>query len=304
MAVVLIGWVAAAAGRAVAGSGSDDDDDDRKEIRKVRVYRTSDDEQRPYLGVQVEEEVDLESGGARIEHVVPDSPADQAGLKDGDVIVEVDGRTVRGPRALTDSLGKKEPGDKVKLGVVRDGDRETITAELGERPRVFAWSGGDWGFRARRPLLGVELVATTPELREHLGGDRDRGVLVGKVVDDSAAEKAGIQVGDLIVGVEGATIEDVGDLMESLHDHVGETVRIDVVRDGHATEVRAKLPDPDEDDAEGASMRSRRAPRAYTGAIRSANTAQREAYRAALADARAAYREAVSGARRGEVTLY
>jgi S1-C subfamily serine protease len=280
--------LAAAAGhRSIAGSYHSHSSDDEKSDR-------------PYLGVQVEEDTDLDSGGARIEQVLDDTPADKAGLEDDDVIVEVDGRAIHGPRGLSEALAKKDPGDQVRLVVVRDGKHQTITAELGEQPHYHSWSRSSGGGR-QRPLLGVELVGVTPELREHLGGSGDRGVLVGRVVDDSAAEKAGIQVGDMIVSVEGVSIEDPSDLMEALHDHAGETVHIDLVREGKRTQVRADLPE------NRSSNGTYRGAFAYREALRSANAAQRAAVaqaRTGYRQALAAFRQARSAARVGGVTLY
>jgi S1-C subfamily serine protease len=263
---------AAAVAAVVLGSGvvaaSGGDDDDRVTIRKVHRERTeAPDSSRGFLGVQVEEEVDLESGGARIDHVVPDSAADESGLREGDVIVGMDGRTIRGPGGLSEALRETKPGDRVKVSIVRDGSRETVTAELGA-PRVYERTGR-WQWHSHRPLLGVNLVSATPELREHLGGDPDRGVLVGKVVEDSAAEAAGIRVGDLIVGVDGKAIEDVDELREAVWANAGSTVTIELVRDGRTMEVRASLakPDDESDDAEGASFPPSRTPRAPVRAL-------------------------------------
>jgi len=275
-AVVLSVLVVAAVGHPAMGSNADKDDD-RKQIREIHVHEIESGE-RPFLGVQVTEDVTDDEGGARIEFVVPDSPADIAGIEEDDVIVELGGRTVRGPRALTEALGSNEPGDTVKIDVVRDGDRKTVTVKLGAHPhrfgyayrtgqdgaRAFAWSGDDLRelsegmhehhARFQRPLLGVELVAATPELREHLGGDRARGVLVGRVIPDSAAEVGGIRVGDLIESVDGADIEDVGDLIGSVFEHAGESVSIGLTRDGRAMEIRVDL--PDHRPARGAGSRS------------------------------------------------
>lgn len=91
-----------------------------------------------FLGVSLEEETELEEGGARVTHVVEDSPAARAGIEDGDVIVAFDGETIRGPVALTKKIHSKEPGDTVSLTVVRDGARRTLEAELGDRAEKWA----------------------------------------------------------------------------------------------------------------------------------------------------------------------
>ena len=105
-----------------------------------------------------------------------------------------------------------------------------------------------WVGTSQRPLLGVELVETTPELRRHLGGDEDAGILVGKVLSGTAAEQAGLRVGDLIVSVDGEPIEDAGDLRRALHERRGEIFDLEVVRDGARTSLAVEIPDADEDE--------------------------------------------------------
>jgi hypothetical protein len=77
----------------------------------------------------------------------------------------------------------------------------------------------------------VSLIDLTSELREHFGGSRDSGVIVGSIEKDSPAEKAGLRVGDIVVAVDGNEIDSSWDLRRALADKKeGETVRIDYVR--------------------------------------------------------------------------
>lgn len=97
---------------------------------------------RPYLGVvfrvitpELQEQEDLdEEHGALIIEVVPDSPAEEAGLKEGDIIRAVDGAEVNEHHPLAELIGRYKPGEQIKLTVVRDGRRITIGVELGARP--------------------------------------------------------------------------------------------------------------------------------------------------------------------------
>jgi len=250
--------------------------DDQDAPRAYTLFSSADDS--AFLGVTMEEEIEHDEGGAKITSVVDDSPAAKAGLEEGDIVVDFGGDTVRGPVSLTKKIRDREPGDSVRITVLRDGRRKTFDVELGERsmqwgsaygvaPRIlkqleniqvpnidmeelaerleglnFQHLEGlehleelegmnfnfdfknfedlqgqfrdDFSFKCEdgeclynnmffssKPRLGVQLTDTTPELREHLGGSRDAGVLVGKVIDDSAAEEAGVEVGDLIVAV-------------------------------------------------------------------------------------------------------
>ncbi len=86
-------------------------------------------------------------------------------------------------------------------------------------------------FGGKRAYLGVSLVDLTDELREHLGAPKDTGILVSSVEDASPAGKAGIRVGDIIVGVDGKDVESSGDLRRGLREKKdGDTVRVEVMR--------------------------------------------------------------------------
>jgi len=187
-------------------------------------------------------------------------------------------------------------------------------AEIYVTPRSFSFSSDCEGDDCRtftlglpgRPVLGVQLVEVTPELREHLGGSDDAGVLVSKIVEGSPAENAGIAVGDLIVTVGGDTIEDTGDLRRALRDKRGKTFDVEVIRDGRSRSISVTVPAPEEDQPTGprAGVRPRAEARESYRAARSlahvtARTAQseaREAYREARQLAREATREGRSRA--------
>ena len=83
----------------------------------------------------------------------------------------------------------------------------------------------------KRGVVGVSVVDLTPELREHLGGTKNSGVLVGSLENGGPAEKAGIRVGDLIVAVDGTDVDSAADLRKVLREKKeGDAVRIDVLR--------------------------------------------------------------------------
>jgi putative serine protease PepD len=87
--------------------------------------------ERPFLGVTSSPHP---LGGAAVQGVTPGGPAASAGVRAGDVIVGVDGRTVRDPDDLSEIVSGLEPGDDVDVEVRRDGEERTFEAELGERP--------------------------------------------------------------------------------------------------------------------------------------------------------------------------
>jgi putative serine protease PepD len=86
--------------------------------------------QRPYLGVATE----AAAGGARVGEVTPDGPAAAAGLRPGDVVVEVAGARVSTPDDVAAAIESRRPGEPVEVVLERGGDRSTVTVTLGTRP--------------------------------------------------------------------------------------------------------------------------------------------------------------------------
>jgi hypothetical protein len=113
--------------------------------------------------------------------------------------------------------------------------------------RGLNWLAVEYG----RPRLGVELVETTPDLREFLGGKRDAGVLVGKILAGKPAERAGVRVGDLVVSLDGESVEDSGDLIEALSEKDGKTVDLEIVRDKKTMHLKIEIPKAEDDEPGG-----------------------------------------------------
>ena len=111
-------------------------------------------------------------------------------------------------------------------------------------------------FGRGKPLLGIEMIETTPELREAMGGSKDAGVLVGKVLAGSAAEKGGLKVGDLVLAVDGDKVADPGELGEAVGKREGKTIDLEIVRDKKTMHVRAVLPKIDEPEDEPTGPRA------------------------------------------------
>jgi PDZ domain len=104
----------------------------------------------------------------------------------------------------------------------------------------FGFAGQGLGFVGT--FLGVELTDSTPELREHLGGPRDAGVLISRVEDSSPAAQAGIEVGDIVTSVDGEAVESARDLRHAIASReAGDAVTIELYRDGKAEQVTATL---------------------------------------------------------------
>lgn len=106
---------------------------------------------------------------------------------------------------------------------------------------VFSAFPGD-GFGWRGSILGVSFVPLTPELRQHFGAPEGAGVMVSKVIADSAAQAAGIEVGDIITKVDGKAVTEGMGLGQLIHARkAGETVALEVLRDGRTQNLSATL---------------------------------------------------------------
>jgi membrane-associated protease RseP (regulator of RpoE activity) len=122
-------------------------------------------------------------------------------------------------------------------------DLESCDEEEGEEDCGFRFYTAFTG----RPKLGVQLVETTPELREHLGGSEEAGVLVSKVLSGTPAREAGVMVGDLIVEIDGEAVVRSSDIRRLLQGKEGSTVALVVIRDGDRLDIAVELPEPEED---------------------------------------------------------
>ena len=101
--------------------------------RVVDQLRAGGDVQHAFLGVGLADEA-ADGGGVAIEEISEGGPADDAGLQSGDVIVAIDGDKVETPEDVRTAIDSHQPGDEIEVEVRRDGDTQTETVTLGERP--------------------------------------------------------------------------------------------------------------------------------------------------------------------------
>jgi serine protease Do len=140
-----------------------------------------------------------EGFGALVAEVIEDTPAASAGLRDGDLIVAIDGRPIVETRALQRLVGGAEAGREIELVVLRDGRRQELRARVGQMPPelVAERVALEFGFFVR----GAARDAPGPA-----GGGPP---LVAAVAEESAAARAGLQVGDRIVAVNGRDVASI-----------------------------------------------------------------------------------------------
>ncbi len=168
-------------------------------------------EQREYFNLE-------ERSGAFVQSVAPGQPADRAGLRPGDAIISVDGKTIDSSDDLIRTISAKTPGAKVALGVIRDGHDKKLTAELMNRPDRSA-SREDEGEEEQTPdepaadkRLGMTVEDLTGEARRELKlGNDVQGVVITRVSQVSAAWDRGLREGDVIVEVNRQSVRSLDD---------------------------------------------------------------------------------------------
>lgn len=174
-----------------------------------------------WLGVTGE---DIDGGGAKIREVTEKSPAAKAELKAGDILKALDGVAVASYADLQALLRKKSPGDAIKFDIEREGQAQSITVTLDERPLGQATGG--------RP---------TPYLGITASSDNDT-VKVTEVAERSSAAKAGVKVGDIIRAADGEALDAAEQLTALVSVKTfGEKMRLEILRDKTSMEIVATI---------------------------------------------------------------
>jgi len=175
---------------------------------------------RGYLGMQIQDvDEDIreafrlsEARGALVQSVEEGKPADKAGIKHGDVVTEVDGKPIRNNRELIDYISYLPVGSDVKIALIRNGQKMTVTARTQERPSETASNESESNSPEEpvRNKLGMSVNNITPELRKLYSIPNElNGVVVVGVKNVSAAGDANLTEGDVISEVQGQRVNNV-----------------------------------------------------------------------------------------------
>ncbi|MDR0453927.1 MAG: Do family serine endopeptidase [Deferribacteraceae bacterium] len=162
--------------------------------------------------------------GALIADVIKGDPADKAGLLPGDIVKQTDDKNIENTRELTQYIGSKQPGQTIKMTLIRDG--KTITKNVKLAERQTANSGN--------PVQTPPSTSTPLKVRDLNQNEKDRlgikvGILVTGVMNDSAPAKAGIATGDIITWmnrVDITSVKQFSDLYNSVKPGASVSIRI------------------------------------------------------------------------------
>ncbi len=210
--------------------------------------------------------------GVVLGKIVPDSPAAKAGLKENDVVTEINGQRVEGAAQFRRMIHEIPAGRSIQLTVWRDGRTQTVSATLGKSeerhhamkmlaptPGTFAFRmpeipeippmewNGNMVFGGGQPRLGIDAEDVSGQLGAFFGAPDGEGILVRDVNSGSPAEKAGVKAGDVITSLNGERIRTVGELREKLSakgEDKDRTAKLGVLRNKSQLTLSVELPAP------------------------------------------------------------
>ncbi len=176
---------------------------------------------RGWLGIRVQEAAQQAgssglprgTAAAQVTDVAENSPAAEAGIKPGDVIVEFNGKPLPKAHDLPSLVADAAPGQKVTLKLQRDKLERAVTVRVSELPderEVLTQADG------KEPEIGLRVQKVTPELSRRQGLSTTKGVIVSEVQQGSPADQAGVEVGDIIREVNQRPVNSVKDFEQSV----------------------------------------------------------------------------------------
>jgi serine protease Do len=179
---------------------------------------------RGYLGVSIQtltpslaQALKLESRqGALVSDVLPKSPAEQAGIERGDVIMTFNGKAVNNSRDLAATVAAMPVGEDTEVLVLREGREKTLSLTVGTLPNDAPMSEAPENDLSSRGQWGMQLQNLTPEMARAQGLDDSQGVGVAGVQPDSPAAEAGLRPGDILVQVNRRAVGSIDDVKAAM----------------------------------------------------------------------------------------
>lgn len=203
--------------------------------------------QRGWLGVSIRD-VDSKTvkknnlklpEGAYVSDVQEESPAAVAGLEEGDVVTDVNGRAIYDADDLGKAIRRLDPGTKATVTALRRGEKKTFQVTVGKMPKQRGFA---YGFSSNAaPMIhmfrtnssGLHFSDLNKQLGEYFGVSDGEGVLVEEVETKSAAEMAGFKAGDVILKVGKRAVNDVDDMWRAMDAYrEDDKVDVEVLRKG------------------------------------------------------------------------
>lgn len=213
-----------------------------------------------YLGVNIEKLSgdDREEFGVKfgvlVTKVIEGEAAAKYGIKKYDVIQYIGDTKTRRPDDVTEVLGNTEPNTRIKIQLVRDGKKQSVSVVLGKSDRKgFSFYFDNNKLRGKLKMLkefkmgeigylGVEMRSMDDDFAKYFGVKKDGGALVTSVIKDSAAKKAGMISGDVILKIDEKTVKCPEDVFEIIREkNKGDKIRIKFLRHKKIKNITVRL---------------------------------------------------------------
>ncbi len=214
------------------------------------------------------------TSGAYVADVEEGSPADDAGIQEGDVIVKFDGKEIDDSNELTKAVRKAKPKSDAVVEIIRKGEHKNLTVKVGKDrfPDAFSYSLGDRGFPSmpKMPKIprmrfnfrtfsqseynGMAVEELTKQLAEYFEVPGRHGLLVVEVEKGSDAEKAGVKAGDVITKVNSSSVSDMNDLRDEFDQAEGKEMAIQILRKGKTIDLTLHRTDAEEESEDDDAM--------------------------------------------------
>ena len=197
---------------------------------------------RGWLGVGIQEiteemrkkfKIPADQNGVLVTQVFEGDPAHKAGIAAWDIIVEIDGKPVKNSKDLIQIIGSYEPGRKVNLKVLRNGEFKTFTVSVTERKEEVAAKKPE---EKSKKDLGITVAQITKQLASDMDLTKDEGVVITAVEQNSVAAEATLRKGDIILDIDRKAIKTIKDFDKTVSEFKpGETIFIRVQRGVYTT---------------------------------------------------------------------
>jgi serine protease Do len=209
--------------------------------------------------------------GVVLGKIVPDSPAAKAGLKESDVVTEINGQRVEGTEQFRRMIREIPSGRATQFTVWREGRSQSVLVTLGksemrhantlvapampgnfaiqipDMPEVGGFFTSDGPWVSSRTRLGIDAENVDGEFGNYFGAPEGEGILVRGVFPDTPAAKAGLKAGDVITSVNGERIRSVGELRSKMMEKRDDkSIKLGLIRSKAALSVTVELPPPAE----------------------------------------------------------
>ena len=173
--------------------------------------------------------------GVLVNSVDPDGPAEQAGIRTGDIIMAVDGIRVDDANTLRNHIAGTAPGTEITVQILRDGREQEVHARLSELPADKEAAASSGGSESRREQLGITVEPLTPDTAAQLGLRRvTQGVVVTEVDPAGPAAEAGIEPDDVILQVNREPVKSAAELRAALGRSAGRPALLLLSRGGRS----------------------------------------------------------------------